>query len=136
MCRLEKSFNTNESESDVDVNSAITLAIISTEVGYSAAEEIMSILNIPFMASKTYQQYHENVASVIHDAAWKSMEEAAICYEMSCWTGKKKNLKKSGISENGIKAVFLVSVSACWTCAKIFRRINSKIKLVYSVVRR
>ncbi|XP_050303674.1 uncharacterized protein LOC126741321 [Anthonomus grandis grandis] len=75
MCHLEKPFNLVDTTDDI--NTAATLATISTGIGFSAAEEFMSVLNIPFMSPNTYQQRHEIVGDIIRKSAWKAMEEAA-----------------------------------------------------------
>ncbi|KAF2897722.1 hypothetical protein ILUMI_08450 [Ignelater luminosus] len=51
----KKLFNENvEDTNKFDVNSAITLATISTRIGYSQIEEVAAGLNMPIMSDKTY----------------------------------------------------------------------------------
>ncbi|XP_050306168.1 uncharacterized protein LOC126743213 isoform X2 [Anthonomus grandis grandis] len=80
MCNLEKYLNLftqDESETSMDINAAAALATISTGIGFTAAEEFMAILDVPFMSPNTYQQHHEFVGEKIRETAWKAMEEAA-----------------------------------------------------------
>lgn len=67
----------NTKSEQMNVNEAMTLATISTGTGYSTANEIMSLLNIPFMSPNTYQFFHEKVGNVIRKTAWNVMKEAA-----------------------------------------------------------
>ncbi|XP_050294642.1 uncharacterized protein LOC126750040 isoform X2 [Anthonomus grandis grandis] len=80
MCNLEKYLNLftqDESETSMDINAAAALVPISTGIGFTAAEEFMAILDVPFMSPNTYQQHHEFVGEKIRETAWKAMEEAA-----------------------------------------------------------
>nr|XP_023013305.1 uncharacterized protein LOC111503269 [Leptinotarsa decemlineata] len=65
-----------ETDGGMDINSVLTLATVSTGNGYSTVNEMLSVLNVPFMSNSTYQQHHENVADIIEETAWKVMEEA------------------------------------------------------------
>ncbi|KAF2893893.1 hypothetical protein ILUMI_12277 [Ignelater luminosus] len=73
----QKLFNENiEDTNKFHVNSAITLAAISTGIGYSQIEEVAAGLNMPIMSDKTYEKYHEKVAVAICQTAWDIMEKA------------------------------------------------------------
>ncbi|CAG9761285.1 unnamed protein product [Ceutorhynchus assimilis] len=61
----------------MSINEALTVASISTGIGYSTPDEIMALLNIPFMSPNTYQSFHEKVGSIIRKTAWDVMKEAA-----------------------------------------------------------
>ncbi|KAF2887246.1 hypothetical protein ILUMI_18927, partial [Ignelater luminosus] len=75
--RTQELCNENvEDTNKFDVNSAITLAAISTGIGYSQIEEVAAGLNMPIMSDKTYQKCHEKVAVAIRQTAWDIMEKA------------------------------------------------------------
>lgn len=77
MCNIEKTIHLiEETEREMDINSVLALATVSTGSGYSTVNELLSVLNIPFMSNSTYQQHHENVADIIEDTAWQVMQEA------------------------------------------------------------
>lgn len=77
MCNIEKTINLiEETDGEMDINSILALATVSTGSGYSTVNEMLSVLNVPFMSNSTYQQHHENVADIIEETAWKVMEEA------------------------------------------------------------
>ncbi|KAF2890357.1 hypothetical protein ILUMI_15816, partial [Ignelater luminosus] len=79
MCGLEQTLETDvldRSTKDMDVNLATTLAAVSTGIGYSQCEEMMAVLNVPFVAHKTYQRCHKSVAEVICKTALQTIEEA------------------------------------------------------------
>lgn len=67
---------TKENE-QMNINEALALATISTGIGYSTANEIMALLNIPFMSPNSYKLFHERVGNVIRKTAWDVMKEAA-----------------------------------------------------------
>lgn len=78
MCRIEKAVDLiSDSNDAMDINSALVLGTVSTGTGYTGANELFSVLNVPFMTDVTYQRHHENVGDIIHEISWKSMEEAA-----------------------------------------------------------
>lgn len=77
MCNLEKTIDlTKRVQDELELNDALVLATISTGTGYSTAEEMFAVLNIPFMTSATYQKHYENVAQHIEGVSWKVLEEA------------------------------------------------------------
>ncbi|KAF2888805.1 hypothetical protein ILUMI_17368, partial [Ignelater luminosus] len=62
VCGLKQTLETDvlgRSTKDMDINLATTLAAVSTGIGYSQCEEMMAVLNVPFMAHKTYQRCHD-----------------------------------------------------------------------------
>lgn len=60
----------------VNANTELTLAAVSTQVGFSQTEKITAALNLPMISDKTYQKYHSIVATTIRETAWAVMEEA------------------------------------------------------------
>lgn len=78
MCGVEKRINAIKDSNDItnNVNSAATLATISTGIGYSTANELFAVLNLPFMTPTTYEQHCENLAITIEKTAWSLMEQA------------------------------------------------------------
>ncbi|KAF2901518.1 hypothetical protein ILUMI_04670 [Ignelater luminosus] len=63
-------------EDRLDINLSITLAVVSTGVGYSQIEKIAASIDMPMMSDTTYQKFHESVSVTIHETAWKIMEKA------------------------------------------------------------
>nr|XP_022911954.1 uncharacterized protein LOC111422910 [Onthophagus taurus] len=76
MCGIQKKITT-DSINTSKINDSVVLVATSIGIGYSQADEFFSVLDIPFMANKTYNNSHDNIAHIIHDSALKSMEEAA-----------------------------------------------------------
>lgn len=76
MCDFASDLSTTDPDGQ-DINESMAVGIISTGIGFSAAEEIMALLNVPFMSFKTYQANHDKVADVIEDKAWSLIKEAA-----------------------------------------------------------
>lgn len=77
MCNIKKTICLlDEIEGEIDINSDLALATVSTGTGYSTVNEILSVLNVPCMSNSTYQQHHENVADIIEETVWKALEAA------------------------------------------------------------
>lgn len=78
LCGITEQLATEDvkSEEQLNVNTALTLATVSTGVGFSQVEEITATLNMPMMSDKTYQKYHLLVAATIRQTAWDVMEES------------------------------------------------------------
>lgn len=95
----------SDSNDGMDINNALALGTVSTGTGYSAANELFSVLNIPFMTDVTYQKHHENIGNIIHNTSWKSMEEAA--------KEEARLARESGdINENDIPLIAVVADGA------------------------
>ncbi|KAL4143896.1 hypothetical protein QTP88_006150 [Uroleucon formosanum] len=54
---------------DVDINMAITSAVINTGQGYSQLDEFTAVLDMPCYANSSYQKYHEKLYSNLFDAS-------------------------------------------------------------------
>lgn len=71
----------SDSNDGIDINNALALGTLSKGTGYSAANELFSVLNIPFMTDVTYQKHHENIISniisfiTILGKAWKKLQK-------------------------------------------------------------
>jgi hypothetical protein len=77
MCNIEKSLSlVEEADSLLEINNALALATVSTGTGYSALDEIFSVLNIPFMSPTTYQKNHNKVTEIIESISWDMMVKA------------------------------------------------------------
>nr|XP_022901404.1 uncharacterized protein LOC111414324 [Onthophagus taurus] len=60
----------------MDINSATVLATISTGAGYSTLEETHSVMSIPPMSNRRYNEEHKKLSSVVTKTAWATMIEA------------------------------------------------------------
>ncbi|KAG8222472.1 hypothetical protein J437_LFUL002207, partial [Ladona fulva] len=60
----------------MDVNAAAVSSMIYTGQGYTQLEETMSVLEIPCMASSTYQRHQERLQTVIRELASEKTKEA------------------------------------------------------------
>ncbi|KAK4880499.1 hypothetical protein RN001_008645 [Aquatica leii] len=79
MCGLKDTLQTEPEDPSIldtlNINTAATLACISTGIGYSEFEEFAASINMPMMSATTYANCEAHLASFIRDAAWKTMEE-------------------------------------------------------------
>lgn len=78
MCGVEDTLTTEEktSQLNMDINTAMTLASVSSGIGFAQLEEVAASINMPMMTNKTYSNYHDKVSDVILQTAWQTMEEA------------------------------------------------------------
>ncbi|XP_071056943.1 uncharacterized protein [Onthophagus taurus] len=106
MCGIQKKITT-DSINTSKINDSVVLAATSIGIGYSQADEFFSVLDIPFMANKTYNNSQDNIAHIIHDSALKSMEEAA--------KEEAEIAKNIGdVNKNGIPCITVV-VDGAWS---------------------
>lgn len=78
MCNAEFLIPTTRScDESMDINTAAVSGIVSIGGGFSNLQELLSTMNIPCMASTTYQKYHEYVSSGWEATAIEKMKDAA-----------------------------------------------------------
>ncbi|XP_074035211.1 uncharacterized protein [Leptinotarsa decemlineata] len=78
MCCLIQTITTERSEcTEMDINSGLAVAAISTGVGFSQLDEIAATVNMPMVTNKTFNKYHDKVSDVLRKSTWDSMQEAA-----------------------------------------------------------
>lgn len=68
-CSLKKTISTDNEVDKVDINEAAVLGMISTGIGYSQCDKLMSALNVPFMTPTTFQKKKNTVLEWINNAA-------------------------------------------------------------------
>ncbi|KAF2905226.1 hypothetical protein ILUMI_00950 [Ignelater luminosus] len=77
MCGITTTLLTeNPEEGILNIKLAVTLACVSTGVGYAQLDELAAAINMPNMSDKTYCSYHEQVSDIICQTAWVTIEEA------------------------------------------------------------
>lgn len=79
MCNMKSTLCTEDpakSDEYMDVNTAAVSGAVSTGGGYAQLEELMSVMDIPFMAKGTWKSHHRIVAKTMNEAALESMLEA------------------------------------------------------------
>lgn len=77
MCNLECRLETDEDNNGMDVNTASVVGAMAVGIGHSQLTELLSTMEIPAMASNTYQKYHDQVADAWESTALQEMEAAA-----------------------------------------------------------
>ena len=79
MCGVIKELSSECSENtdNIEINTALTLAAVSTGIGYSCLNEVAAAINLPMMSEKTYSERHNQASEIIRKTAWSIMEEAA-----------------------------------------------------------
>lgn len=79
MCGVIKELATESSEDsdNIEINTALTLAAVSTGIGYSSLNEVAAAINLPMMSEKTFVERHNQASEIIRNTAWSIMEEAA-----------------------------------------------------------
>jgi hypothetical protein len=76
MCNILMDISTDYKDgTQLKVNNAAALGIISSGIGYSTANELMSVLNVPFMAYGTFNSCQDSVGNAIHKLFWKQIEQ-------------------------------------------------------------
>lgn len=77
MCGIKKNLElSSDNEQMMDPNTAMVLGTISSGNGFTAAQSILTSLEVPFVSFPTYQKIENSIADVVHETAWKTMEEA------------------------------------------------------------
>lgn len=76
MCNISKSISLCNTTTNMDVNKSLALGSIPTGSGYSGSEELLTSMNIPFMAPETFYKCEDIVADTIHNVAWKTIKDA------------------------------------------------------------
>ncbi|KAL4083216.1 hypothetical protein QTP88_028546 [Uroleucon formosanum] len=66
---FENIYSEDPDRKDVDINMAITSAVINTGQGYSQLDEFTAVLDMPCYANSSYQKYHEKLYSNLFDAS-------------------------------------------------------------------
>lgn len=75
MCNATLDVSTDYDEDTVmKVNEAAAFGTISSGIGYSIANDFMSILNVPFMAFNTFNKYTNLMSEGIHKSFWQQIE--------------------------------------------------------------
>lgn len=69
----------------------------NTGQGYLQLEEICCALDMPCMASQTYQRHQQKLCTAVHDIAWERMEYAA--REEAKIAKEEGNVDCNGIAE-------------------------------------
>lgn len=77
MCNIILDINTDK-QVDSQINDAATLGIITSGIGYSTAEEFLSVLDVPFMDSKKFLTCQNYIADTIHKTLWNQIAENGI----------------------------------------------------------
>ncbi|KAG5886881.1 hypothetical protein JTB14_024738 [Gonioctena quinquepunctata] len=67
--------NSTGTTDSMDINSTLTLGVISTGIGYSLLEEISAAINMPVMAERTYSHYADKLSDIIFSTT-EIMQEA------------------------------------------------------------
>ncbi|XP_074026881.1 uncharacterized protein isoform X2 [Leptinotarsa decemlineata] len=79
MCGITETITTEKCQqeaTDININSSVAVAAISTGIGFSQIEELATTIDMPMMSSKTFNKYHDKVSETILTSAWSSMVEA------------------------------------------------------------
>ncbi|KAK9728156.1 hypothetical protein QE152_g18110 [Popillia japonica] len=79
LCNIIQKVHTDNADcSDVDVNTGIVFGATSIGIGYSQCNELLTTINVPFMAANTFASKERNLATVIHKTTIEVMEEAGV----------------------------------------------------------
>ncbi|KAK4886961.1 hypothetical protein RN001_003232 [Aquatica leii] len=78
MCHIEKFVKTEIPDDKLNINSAIVLATISTGFGFAQMTQFLSVMNIPQLSRRQFDEHFEKVSETILETSWETMEEAGI----------------------------------------------------------
>lgn len=80
MCNLSTDLHTEDPSmaSEMNLNSAAVLAILSIGCGHTQMVEQQAIMNIPQMSFRQYSTHNDLVSNSIFEAAWETMEQAGM----------------------------------------------------------
>ncbi|XP_022908270.2 uncharacterized protein [Onthophagus taurus] len=105
MCGMESEVHTNGNKDELNVNTSAVIGIVSIGAGYSQLKDFFSMLNIPNMTQRRYNNIHTNLLEVVETVVSKQLKDAGE-EEVAIAKGK------GDVDDHGVALVSVVSDGA------------------------